>query len=54
MVRGRKYQGSVTDPQHSPCDYGTDFIEIIRGLFSDQVVTMRRRELEEQERLPIP
>ncbi|HEX7314762.1 MAG TPA: hypothetical protein VF297_12625 [Pyrinomonadaceae bacterium] len=54
LVRGRKYQGSTADPRNARCDYGTDFIDIIRQLFSDRVVNMTRRDLEAQEPLPIP
>jgi hypothetical protein len=54
VVRGRKYQGSVNDPQHSPCDYGHDFLDAIRRLYTDQVVTMTLSQLQAQETLPIP
>lgn len=49
VVRGRKYIGSTADPRNSPCDYGHDFLDIIRRLFSDRIVNITRRELEERE-----
>ena len=54
VVRGRKYEGSVADPRNARCDYGHDFLDVIRRLYSDQIVTMARSELEAKERLPIP
>jgi len=54
VVRGRKYQGSVNDPHHSPCDYGHDLLDVIRRLYTDQVVTMTLSQLQAQETLPIP
>jgi hypothetical protein len=54
VVRGRKYRGSTADPLNSPCDYGHDFLDIIRTLFADRIVTITRRELEERERVRIP
>jgi hypothetical protein len=54
VVRGRKYAGSTADPRGSTCDYGHDFLDIIRRLFSDRVVTITRRELEEREPVEIP
>lgn len=53
VVRGRKYIGSTADPRNSPCDYGHDFLDIIRKLFSDRVVTITRRELEEREPMTV-
>lgn len=49
VVRGRKYQGSTADPRSSRCDYGHDFLDIIRRLFSDRIVTISRAELAERE-----
>ena len=54
VVRGRKYEGSTANPGQARCDYGYDFLDAIRRLFSDQVVTTTRSELEAKERLPIP
>lgn len=54
LVRGRKYLGSTADPRRSPCEYGRDFVDIIRTLFADRIVTITRRELEEREPVEVP
>jgi hypothetical protein len=54
VVRGRKYEGSLTDPGHAHCDYGRDLLDVIRRLYSDQIVTMTRSDLEAKEHLPVP
>jgi len=54
VVRGRKYEGSVADPHNAHCDYGHDFLDLIRQLFADHVETMTQAELAQRENLPLP